>query len=124
MRVRRLRALAVALGTMTPALGAASLAACEAVPDLHFVADDARADGPAADGPNGQDGGRSDGPAPIEASCSAPAPAAGATCCAGSSTWCVGQCDTAKCGECAAKCGTGEVCCGKSGTVLCKSSCP
>jgi hypothetical protein len=122
MRVRHLRARAMLLGTAMTALGAASFAACESVPDIHFVTDDARADGPAADGPSGQDGSVLD--ARIEASCSAPAPAAGATCCAGSRTWCVGQCDTASCGECAAKCVTGEVCCGKPGNVLCKPSCP
>jgi len=120
MRVRRLRVLAILLGTTTMALGAGSFAACAAVPDIHFVTEDARAD-QVADAPNGQDSGKD---AAVEGGgCAAPPPAAGALCCPGTSTWCVGQCDTASCGECATKCQTGEVCCGKPGNVLCKRSC-
>jgi hypothetical protein len=118
MRVRHVRALALLLATTGAALGAASFAACAAVPELHFVADDARAD-VASDAPTGQDGGRD---ARGDGSCGDPAPAGG-VCCPASSTWCVGQCDTANCAECRTKCATDEVCCGKPGNVLCKRSC-
>ncbi|CAN5921899.1 hypothetical protein BH11MYX4_BH11MYX4_33340 [soil metagenome] len=101
-------------------------AGCEAVPDIQFVADDARADAPSEGGP---------GDGSVDASvrdsssdaCVGASPAAGATCCG--TIWCVGDCDQANCDQCAQKattasCQAGDICCGKSGTVLCKKQCP
>lgn len=105
--------------------GAMGSAGCEGVPDLRFVADDARSDAPAGDGGPSTDA--SDGSARDAGACSSPSPGAGATCCG--SVWCLGQCDQVSCDQCAQKarsgvCAPGDICCGKTGTVLCKKQCP
>jgi hypothetical protein len=88
---------------------------CAAVPDIQFVPDDARADGPPGDG--GRDAPVDTGPV----TCTAPSPGVDAVCCGAS--WCVGDCGGSNCGVCAAKCSPSEVCCGKPGNVLCKDKC-
>lgn len=86
-----------------------ALTACEAVPDIRFVAD-----GGTSDGADPNDDGGADAGACVE-----PAPP-GATCCG--STWCTG-CTALQCTECAGKCVTGEVCCATPGTINCRSRC-
>jgi len=130
MRSRRLRAAATVIGVTATLLSAAGFAGCEAVPDIRFVgadAGDARSDSPPGDGgPDSSDGSAKDGA--VEASsCTGPSPGAGATCCA--PLWCQGDCAQANCDECAQKarsglCQADEVCCGKTGNVVCKPQCP
>lgn len=93
---------------------------CESVPDIRFVEGDASAEGDAA----GEGGTRDAAPdaADAAAACRSAQPA-GATCCGG--VWCLESCGPANCNECAlAGCADGEVCCGKTGNVLCKKGCP
>lgn len=98
------RPLLVALATF--------LVACEPVPDIRFVPDDAAA---SEDGSAPPDGG-------TDAAGCGVAPEPGGTCCG--TVWCFGPCDATKCSECAAKsCPSGEVCCATPGTVNCKPKC-
>jgi hypothetical protein len=103
----------------------ACLLACESVPDLRFVTADAgdkEPTGEAGSDAGGKDAGTSDSSKPNPAVCSTPAPAGG-TCCG--AVWCLEECGADNCAECAQKgCAAGEVCCGKTGTVVCKPKCP
>ena len=114
----RSRGLAVSL------LVAACFAGCGSVPDIRFVPDDAGATDGQAGGDARADA-RTDGGGGADASvgsCKAPSPAA-ATCCG--SVWCLGDCNSMNCDDCAKKgCAADEICCGKTGNVLCKARCP
>ena len=103
---------------------------CEAVPDLQFVGEetgaDARVDAAqeATPGDSSVDGATRDG---SPGACTGAPPGAGATCCG--TVWCEGDCTQPNCDACAAKaagggCVADDVCCGKTGTVLCKKQCP
>lgn len=130
MGSRRLRGAATALGATATLLAAACYAGCEAVPDIRFVTADgaaeARSDAPTGDGgaTDSSDGSARDADA---SSCTGPSPGAGATCCG--TVWCEGDCAQANCDLCAQKavsggCLPGDVCCGKTGNVVCKRQCP
>lgn len=116
----RFQALAGVLGLLGLAAAACCLG-CEPVPDLVFVPDD----GGSADASADRDA-RADADAAsadAAAACTGARPDPGATCCA--PVWCVGECGPSNCEACARKgCASGELCCGKPGTVLCKDSCP
>jgi hypothetical protein len=89
---------------------ALSLVACESVPDLQFIAEDAGADAaPVADA----------SPEPTK-TCPSPGPSGGRCC---GQSWCLGECDDQNCELCASRCGS-ELCCGKGGNALCKAKCP
>jgi hypothetical protein len=93
------------------------LTGCASVPDLRFVPDDAGSRADASDGAP-RDSGRD-----ASGQCTGASPDPGAVCCG--PVWCVGECAGSNCDDCALKgCASGEVCCGKSGNVLCKSRCP
>lgn len=120
MRVRRWSPAVVvscvlALVTIWLALG------CEAVPDIHFVSDDASSDAGGRDADATTDGGADTG-ADAGLRCSGSAPGAAATCCG--TVWCLEDCSPANCARCEQKGCPGELCCGKAGNVLCKPSCP
>jgi hypothetical protein len=109
----------------TALLVTAAYLGCAAVPDIRFVAEDAGSqvdadaatptDGaPTADGAMARD---------AAAGCTTASPGGGATCCG--DVWCTGDCSATNCDQCASRgCQTGELCCGKMGTVVCKTRCP
>jgi hypothetical protein len=105
----------------------ASYVGCAAVPDIRFVSDaaeggtDASTSADAAtDGNASNDGSVVRDAAPT---CTTASPGGGATCCG--DVWCIGDCSSANCDQCASKgCQAGEFCCGKMGTVVCKTRCP
>ena len=124
-------------GVLVASSFALMFAACESVPNLQFIDADAAAladgshDGAAPDaeadgagmGEGGLDGTIADTGTDTGATCTAPQPAGGGTCCG--DVWCVGMCNPANCSACAAKgCAATDVCCGKMGTVVCKATCP
>ena len=102
---------------------------CASVPDIRFVSDvpeggpdDASTaiDGAKTDGSVANDGSMGGDAAP---SCTTASPGGGATCCG--DVWCIGDCSSTNCDLCANRgCQTGEVCCGKTGNVVCKTRCP
>lgn len=99
---------------------------CAAVPDIRFVDDsaDSGAD-TGADGANADGNGSGDGSVFRDgtAACTSPSPGGGATCCG--DVWCIGDCSSINCDQCASRgCQGGEVCCGKTGNVMCKTRCP
>ncbi len=121
-RSRGVRSLA--LGITIAASGAACAAGCEAVPDIRFVEDDARADAKPGDGASS--GGPEAGGDGAPTSCLNPFPGAGSTCCG--STWCTpglaASCTPASCAECEkAPCQSGELCCARPQGALCKKTC-
>lgn len=130
MRSRRLRAAAMTIGVTATLLSAACYAGCEAVPEIRFVGADAgeasRSDSPSGEGgTDASDGSAKDGA--DASSCTGSSPSAAALCCA--PIWCEGDCNPANCDECAVKarsgmCQAGDVCCGKTGNVVCKRQCP
>ena len=115
-------ARAVAASTLVVA---ASYLGCAAVPEIRFVDDsvfegggDASTDGPKTDG-SGDGAIDRDG----ATACTTTSPGGGATCCG--TVWCVGDCSSVNCDECANRgCQSGEFCCGKTGNVMCKTRCP
>jgi len=117
---RRLVAPAVTLGLAFSVLVLTAAPGCGSVPDIYFVDDDAttdrRLDAGGVD--TSSDASALDSATP----CSAPSPRAGAVCCG--TVWCVGECSAPSCSKCEqAGCATGDTCCGKPGTVLCKKQC-
>lgn len=99
--------------------------ACESVPDIRFVADDAGGVSPDASPDATRDAGVLDGSGSQDAftNCQGPEPEEAGVCCG--RVWCVGTCDPASCTACEGKaCGATEVCCAKQGGVLCKTKCP
>lgn len=98
---------------------------CASVPDIRFVSDATDTD---ADTGSGGEAGRNDAnDATVsgdgDAACTTASPGAGATCCG--AVWCIGDCNPNNCDECAVSCSSaGEFCCGKTGTVMCKTHCP
>ncbi len=115
MRGKHGRGSAMMAGVVLWGLAATGSAGCEAVPDIRFVDDDARADSSRVDG-GGTDGAAIDS-APT--TCTAPSPGAGATCCGNS--WCVGECGAANCAACeSSPCSSPEICCGRAQGVSCK----
>jgi len=120
MRRKHVQGSGIMLGFALWGLAAAGSAGCEAVPDIRFIEDDARADTSRVDG-GGNDGGGNDGTAADSApvTCLGASPGAGATCCG--KVWCLGDCDAANCAACeTSPCQSPEVCCGRSQTVSCK----
>jgi hypothetical protein len=120
---------ATALIVAAPYLG------CATVPDIRFVADDAggtagadaatTTDGATTDGAPTDGSTTADGPTAIDAApaCTTASPAGGAMCCG--AVWCIGDCSTTNCDQCANRgCATTDFCCGKMGTVVCKTRCP
>ena len=118
MRSRRPRG--IALGAAIAAYSACA-AGCEAVPDIHFVEDEAGA--PRIDaGSDGPETGVDAAPT----SCVTPSPGPGATCCG--TVWCTpgvsSTCTPASCAECEkSACQTGELCCARPQGALCKKTC-
>lgn len=113
----------------TAFLATAFYLGCAAVPEIRFVDEDASApDGGARDGGPGTDGGGVVRDGAVDAGdasllCTTASPGASAVCCG--TVWCLDDCGPQNCDECAKKgCAAGEVCCGKTGTVVCKSRCP
>ena len=107
----------------------ASYVGCAAVPDIRFVSDSAEG-GADADAGAATDGAKTDGNTSNDGSvapdatpsCTTASPGGGATCCG--AVWCIGDCSSANCDQCARSCQAGEFCCGKTGTVMCKARCP
>jgi hypothetical protein len=114
----------------TALLVTAAYFGCAPVPDIRFVADDAGGTVD-ADATKTTDGAPTDGSTTADAAaasdsaagCTAASPGGGATCCG--DVWCIGDCSTTNCDQCASRgCQPGEFCCGKMGTVVCKTRCP
>jgi hypothetical protein len=121
--VRRFLTATTALGLLTTLIAATFSTGCESVPEIRFVAEDARADAPTGDG----GGNKLDGSGGDASGCTGPSPSGGARCCG--AVWCEGQCDDSRCADCAqeavaGKCQQRDLCCAKVGNVQCKAQCP
>ena len=112
------------VGIVPGSVAVLGAAACQAVPDIHFVDEDARADGAQGDGSSGApDTGLTDA---SPGACTVPSPGSGAVCCG--TVWCTpggGSCTPARCADCEkTACSGGDLCCAKPQGVLCKKTCP
>jgi hypothetical protein len=120
--MRPARAIAASTLIMT-----ASYVGCASVPEIRFVEDSADSGGgdTIIDGARTDGAGGTDGTVVRDAAgtCTTASPGGGATCCG--TVWCVGDCSSTNCDECArGGCQSDEFCCGKTGTVMCKTHCP